>query len=154
MQRFFVTVIIAAVLLGVMLYFVPKPYQQAVLSVVPDDAEISVYCRNGSADGVDLGFGSMVRCSVSALTETYGQCGIIDGVSATFCGDYGCVQRIMSKLRVNALTEWTYDGLTVISGYSSAVGGALTVDGKPVNCQIAYKNGVITIGFPLILGDY
>ena len=154
MQRFFVIVILTVAIVGVMLYFAPKPYEQAITSIAPDNAQINVYCRGGSVCGVDLGFGSMVRCSVADLSATYSRCGTVDGISATFEGDLTAVERILSHLRVRSVTVSNFCDVTVISGYSGGVRGGVILDGKRVNCQIAYRDGVISVGFPLILGDY
>lgn len=96
----------------------------------------------------------MVRCSVADLSATYSRCGTVDGISATFDGDLTDVEHILSRLRVRSVTVSSFGDLTVISGYSGGVCGGVILDGKRVNCQIAYRDGVISVGFPLILGDY
>lgn len=154
MKRFLVVAMLLVVIVGVMLYFMPKTYEQALASVIPDEAIINIYGRNGSLQGVELGFGQMVSCSKDNFAVTYPRCGQIDGVSATFNGSVTDVQCILTELRVKVLSVQTLGELTVYCGISNSVRGSVMLEGIRVNCQIAYCNGVVTVGFPLILGDY
>ena len=67
--------------------------------------------------------------------------------------------RVGNDANVAALGEqWRgggrgFDNIVMVT-LGTGVGGGVILDGKRVNCQIAYRDGVISVGFPLILGDY
>lgn len=132
----------------------PGSYERALTAVIPNAAMVNIYGRNGNLDGIDLGFGQMISCSKSDFSAVYSQCGQIDGVSATFTGTKTDVNNILTKLRVSIVSVQTFDNLTIICGVSPLIRGGVNVDGKRVNCQLAYCDGTVTVGFPLILGDY
>lgn len=51
-------------------------------------------------------------------------------------------------------TEYLDDGTTVIYAYSSLINESVKIENKNVNLQIAERNNIVTIGWPLILGSF
>lgn len=154
MKRFLFTAVLIVATLGVMLYFAPRSMQADVLSYGRYNPTVNVYCRNTTADNVDLGLGRQVTCSLCNYKETLAECSGVDGVSVTFCGSYDDVTEIVSRLRANEISRQQLDGLTVICYYSPKIRNRVSIGGKTVNIQIAYRDGTITVGYPLILGSY
>ena len=82
MKRVLVASLLFAVVVGVMLYFMPQSYSQQILGVVKNkNAEINVYCRETTLQSVDLGFGKMISCNADNFTDVLFKCGKIDGVA-------------------------------------------------------------------------
>ena len=55
---------------------------------------------------------------------------------------------------VKVLKEECIDDLKTFYGFIEGENRYIFVDGKKVNIQVAYSNGVITVGYPVILGGY
>lgn len=154
MKRFIVTTILTVVIIGTLFYFLPQPFNKTIAKFIPQNAKVCVYCRNTSLQCVDMGLGKKVYCSLSAYNETVKQCDNVDGLSVSFNGTQSDVRRLIYRLRLNSSTVKQIDNISVVCGYSALITGGVIIDGVKVNCQIAYSNGMVTVGFPLILGDY
>lgn len=153
MKRFIVTLILTTVIAGVLTYSMPKDFDYYVADICADGI-VSVYCRTTELDGIDMGNGKIVECSVAGLHETLSKCRNIDGVSVTFDGTMADVTRIVDLFGLDIVSVYDLDGLHVVCGVSNKVKGGVSLDGEMVNVQIAYKDGVVTVGNPLILGSY
>ena len=155
MKRVLVASLLFAVVVGVMLYFMPQSYSQQILGVVKNkNAEITVYCRETTLQSVDLGFGKMISCNADNFTDVLFKCGKIDGVSASFNGTYDEFVKLQKDLDLKNTETQNLNEVYVVCGRCDNIGGGVIVDGNYVNCQIAYSHGTITVGFPLILGSY
>lgn len=154
MKRFLLTTVLIATLIGVMLYFVPRPMQSDVLSYAEYDPAVVVYCRKTSRNAVNTGLGYQVGCSVTDFSDTLADCGDVDGVSVTFAGSFDDVERELNRLRAQNVSVQQLDGLYVACFYSPLIRERAVIDGKLVNVQIAYRDGTVTVGYPLILGAY
>lgn len=153
MKRFFVTLILTTVIAGVLTYAMPKNFCNYVYDIAPDGT-VSVYCKSSQLDGIDMGSGKIVECSPSELQAVLNKCHGVDGVSVTVEGSQEDVTRIMQLLTLTVVSNYQLDGLVVVCGKSDKVNGGVLLDGNLVNVQIAYKDGVVTVGSPLILGSY
>ena len=51
-------------------------------------------------------------------------------------------------------TEYLSDGTTVIYAYSNLIPTSINLNNEKINLQIATKNDISTIGWPLILGSF
>ena len=85
---------------------------------------------------------------------TLEQCGGVDGISVKCHGNQQLVREILQRLRVKTVHSQNLQGLTVVCGYSSAILGAVFVDGEKVNVQVAFDGKTITVGSPLILDSF
>lgn len=154
MKRFLFTTALIAVIIGVMLYFVPKPMQADVNSYADRNAVVSVYCRNTDLEYVDMGLGRLVTCTVSDFEATIANCDGVDGVSIAFKGSFGDIDAVVKRLNARNVNSQQLGDTYVACYYSSLIRDRAVVDGKEVNVQIAYRNGTVTVGYPLILGSY
>ena len=154
MKRFLFTAVLIVAIVGVMLYFTPRSMQTDVFSYARYNPTVSVYCRETKSNAIDLGLGRQVTCSLCDYKETLAECSGVDGVSFTFCGTPDDVADVVSRLRAQPVCSQAFDGLTVACYYSPLIRQCVTIDGRSVNVQIACRDGVVTVGYPLILGSY
>lgn len=151
MQSRLFALFLAMVVLIAMIHFMPKElYNQVDLS----DATCQVFCRETSLEHIDIGFGKIVNCNGIELLGVLQSCDGVDGVSVTWQAKKQHVSAFLRKFDVKIHTQQTMDGLTVICGYSSKVCDYIYVDGNKTNVQIAFDGTTLTVGSPLILGDY
>ena len=153
MKRFIVTLILTVVIAGVLTYAMPKDFH-CYLEDITSIGTVYIYCRSADVDGVDMGNGKMVSCSLNELQSVLKRCSGVDGVSVTFDGSESDVTRIAKLLSLHVVSTYELDGLVVTCGKSAKVRGGVVIDGNVVNVQIAYRQGVVTVGNPLILGSY
>lgn len=154
MKRFLVTTVLIAAILGVMLYFAPKPMQSDVYSYVQYNPTINVYCRDTTCDASDMGLGYQVTCTAADFNKTLASCRNVDGVSVSFAGAAYDVNEIVSRLQATEVSRQQIDDIFVSCYYSPLIREYVTIDGNRVNVQIAYRGGTVTVGYPLILGSY
>ncbi len=152
MKRFILTCALTIVVIAALLYTMPTDFAKYAASI--SDGEVCIYCRDTSLSYVDMGCGRIVRCSTSGLNEALGKCCGVDGISFSFTGSVSDMERIARRFSMRDISLQHPDGLTVMCGYSPKIRGGLCVDGRMVNMQIAYRDGTITVGSPLILGSY
>ena len=131
----------------------PKNFNNYVADIT-SCGTVSIYCRSTELDSIDIGTGKIVQCSVDELGSTLTKCRGVDGVSVTFEGTEEDVIRVTKLLNIQVVSDYMLDGLVVTCGASARIRGGVVVDGNAVNVQIAYNNGTVTVGSPLILGDY
>ena len=155
MKRFIVATILTAVIAGVLAHFMPRSFE-TYLTEFGDTATVTIYCRSTSLDGVDMGNGCgyKVVCYATRFADTASHCQDIDGVSISFEGDLDDVQRLCKFFALQVSSEYKQKGMYIVCGRSWKICGGVTDGNKLVNLQIAYKDGTVHIGSPLILGDY
>jgi hypothetical protein len=151
MQSRLFALFLAMVILVLMAHFMPKElYKQVDLS----GATCQVFCKNTSLEHTDVGFGKIVYCNGMDIPNVLKHCQNVDGVSIRWRAKTQHVSAILRKFDVQVHTKQTIGGLTVICGYSPKVVGYIFLDGNKTNVQIAFDGTTVTVGSPLILGDY
>ena len=151
MQSRLFALFLAMVILIAMAHFMPKElYKQVDL----EDATCQVFCRNTSLEHTDVGFGKIVYCDGAELPNVLQHCQDVDGVSIRWQAKTQHVSAFLRRFDMQIHTKQTIGGLTVICGYSPKVVGCIYLDGNKTNVQIAFDGQTITVGCPLILGDY
>ena len=153
MKRFFVVLILTLVIASGLTYFMPREFSSYVADIAPYGT-VSVYCRQTELPGIVNGNGHIVECRVDELQTVLKKCQNVDGVSVTFDGNKEDVDRICKMLNVTVTDSYILCGIEIMCGLSSKVSGSVVLDGRNVNVQIAYKDGEVTVGSPLILGSY
>lgn len=153
MKRLVVMLILTTVIVGVLTYSMPRGLQ-AYIEDINSCATVSIYCRDTSMASTNLGCGKVVECSVADFNNVVVSCRDIDGLSVTFQGSQQDVERIAELFNLKVTSTLDIDGLLVVCGNSAKLKGGVTLDGETVNLQIAYKDGAVTVGSPLILGSY
>ena len=159
MKRFIVMLTLITIIVGVLTYFMPRDFARYVEDISACGT-VSIYCRSTDIKDaqkqqiVDMGCGKMVQCNVSELKNAIAHCKNIDGFSVRFDGNEQDIERIVNLFNVQISSTLYLDGLYIVCGNTTKLAGGVILDGCNVNLQIAYKDGVITVGSPLILGDY
>jgi len=127
----------------------------ALKSYAPD---ARYYFYTGAPSGLDCtenitnGSGVIVSCDIRDAMRVRRSLKSIDGESVTFKGtDIGAVIAYLSA-RVE-YTE-TVENILIYYCYSPLLSKGVDLSGKKVNMQIAYSNGLVSVGTPLLLGGY
>ena len=131
----------------------PKSFER-YLDEFSADATVTIYCRQTELEGVDMGTGYKVDCDLATFSATSARCSGIDGVCVSFSGCEQDVEALCKFFKLQACQTFEQDGLYVVCGKSAKIKGGVTLERNAVNLQIAYKDGLIHVGSPLILGDY
>ena len=153
MKRFIVTLILTTVIVGVLTYSMPKGLE-VYIEEISANATVSIYCRSSDIDYIDMGSGKIVQCDVAEFNNTLSHCKDVDGFSVSFTGTISDVDRIVRLFNLNVTSTLNIDGLQIVCGNSARLKGGVTLEGERINLQIAYKDGTVTVGSPLILGSY
>lgn len=103
-----------------------------------------------SGNGFLISTSSNNACIVkSTLNENY-----IQGESFCFDGTQDDITKILHSLNATIVKKEKFDGFTVLYAHSPKITNYIILNNKKVNIQIAYKNKIITVGTPIILGSY
>lgn len=155
MKRFLVTTILTVVVAGVLTLFMPRSFE-TYLPKFDARATVTIYCRQTTLQSIDMGSGCgyKVQCDTQSYASTAALCKGIDGVSVSFVGDYADVAELWKFFRLQVTSTYEQDGLLIVCGKSPKIRGGVMDGNDIVNLQIAYKDGLIHLGSPLILGDY
>ena len=99
---------------------------------------------DGGEECINLGF-----CYVN--TTRVEDCVIGESITIEDCE----VSTALSKLNARVIkTEYLDNGTTVIYAFSNLINEKVNVFGRNVNIQIAIKDDITIIGWPLILGSF
>lgn len=139
-----------AILAAVALVLTPMPFER--LAAGAD--EYRIFCRKTSCDGIDVGYGKIVKCSAENLETTLLKCTEIDGISAKFFQSSKWVEKFLNQLKFCAKDVRECGGTTVMCGYSPLIKGGIVVDGEKINLQIAYGQDTVVMGYPLIMEGF
>lgn len=153
MKRFFAVLFVTCVLVGGLLYAMPRDFCNYV-GKISSSGIVCVYCKQTSLGGCDVGFFRIVQCSADQLSRVLMDCNDVDGVSVSFEGTQTDVERVTALLDTTTIERYELGDVTVICGFSDKLKGCVVLDGKRVNVQISYCRGTVTVGSPLILGSY
>ena len=153
MKRFIVTTILTLIIAGLLAHFMPRNFE-SYLTEFDADATVAIYCRQTDLDCVDMGGGYKVECKAKDFAATVARCKDVDGISVSFVGSYDDVSQLCEFFGLKISSEFEQDGLYVVCGNSAKIRDGVIDGNTLVNLQIAYKDGVVHVGSPLILGDY
>lgn len=108
------------------------------------------------AECIGSGNGFMIQCSNQDAAEIYSRLSpeMLSGESFSFSGGLAEARAILSRLNAEVVNTEEIDQLQIWYAYTHMLGGELNVSGELVNVQIAIRDGVVTVGTPLILGSY
>ena len=126
------------------------------------DINYSIYCLNyynnnfSNAIVINNGNGYIVNCSMLNAKSVKQNASNILGESICFSAPISYVNEIVKLYGVKILIEENVNGIISLYGYSnnSIFEQNLLIEGNIINIQIAFKNNILTIGTPIILGEY
>lgn len=153
MKRTFYILALTVVLLGAMLYFMPKSFDKFAIHF-SQDAKITVYCTETSLQAINVGNGFLVECERETFAETFAKCDNVQGISVKFAGNTEDFWNVVRRLNLNITSRQRFDNLVVLCGKSNKIAGGVSLNGNLVNVQIAFDGKNVTVGSPLILDSY
>lgn len=153
MKRTFYILALTVVLLGAMLYFMPKSFDKFAIHF-SQDAKITVYCTETSLQAINVGNGFLVECERETFAETFAGCDNVQGISVKFEGNTEDFWNVVRRLNLNITSRQRFDNLVVLCGKSNKIACGVWLDGNLVNVQIAFDGKNVTVGSPLILDSY
>lgn len=153
MKRTFYILALTVVLLGAMLYFMPKSFDKFAIHF-SQDAKITVYCTETSLQAINVGNGFLVECERETFAETFAGCDNVQGISVKFEGNTEDFWNVVRSLNLNITSRQRFDNLVVLCGKSNKIAGGVSLNGNLVNVQIAFDGKNVTVGSPLILDSY
>ena len=153
MKRFIVMLLLITAIVGVLTYYMPRGLETYIQDI-STNATVSIYCRITDMDNISMGNGKIVQCCVADFNSVLARCNEVDGLSISFSGTEQDILRIVQLFNLKISSTLNLDGLRIICGNSNKLTGGVILDGVAVNLQIAYKDGTVTVGSPLILGSY
>jgi|LGOV01.1.fsa_nt_gb hypothetical protein len=103
----------------------------------------------------NAGLGSIVSCNASMASIIKKHLDDIVGESISFEGKYSEVMGIIKTYNAQVVKAERIDGeIYTVYASTNAFLKCVYIDDYKVNMQIAYSDGIITVGTPLILGSY
>ncbi|MDD3831169.1 MAG: hypothetical protein PHW00_00670 [Clostridia bacterium] len=148
-----ITMVMALVcVLLVMLYAMPKS-----LITVLELPSATYYIYSQDDTGLDTGQSgraTITRCDYATARQLARHTEGIQGFSMSLATDIAQIKRILHQLDVIIVQSEVIGSISSIYGYSPRIAGGINIDGTIINIQLAYSNGILHIGSPVILGSY
>ena len=153
-------IFVLSVALLVSLIIVMPNYNCSFVSYVRKDSDVSFYLLSKTehlprfCNQIDIGSGAIVRCKGSVANDVAKSLDSITGVSFTFKGGDKEVDDFLKRVDAVVLNCETVGNISSCFAYSRKLKNGIRVDGELVNIQVARNGNTITIGSPIILGEY
>ncbi len=153
-------VFVLAVALIMCLIIIMPNYNCAFVSYVRADSDVSFFLLNKTdqlpryCSQVDIGSGAVVKCKGAVATEVAKSLDSITGISFTFSGGDKEIDDFLERVDAVVLNCESVGNISSSFAYSRKLKNGIRVDGNLVNIQIARNGNTITIGSPIILGEY
>jgi len=153
-------IFIFALALVVCLIIITPNYNCAFVSYVRADSDVSFFLLTKAnqlprfCSQVDLGCGAVIKCKGAVASETAKLLDSITGISFTFSGGDKEIDDFLKRVDAVVLNYESVGSITSCFAYSRKLKNGIRVDGNLVNIQIARNDNTITIGSPIILGEY
>lgn len=104
---------------------------------------------------VDVGFGSIITCNENNAQNIKRQINDLSGESCLIkIENKDEILNIINKMSAKIISQNEIDGLHIIEAYSSKLSKFVYVSENKVNLQFAFKDNLLTIGYPVIMGSY
>lgn len=112
--------------------------------------------ENINYDIIDNGSNIIFRGDINFAKEMKKNAKDIMGESICFKSLKSKVTLISNFYKLEILQSEEFDDIISLYGYSDKLGSqkSIIIDGKEVNMQIVFNDGYITVGTPIILGEY
>lgn len=130
-------------------------------SVILGEATYSIYCLSipsdlQHCDIINNGNGYIINTNINNVKYIKSNISNILGESVRFKTTLNKVDEITKLYNLKIIQEEKIDNIVCVYGYSNSndLTNSIIIDDKKVNMQIAFNNDFITIGTPIILGDY
>lgn len=122
------------------------------------DGEVTVY---SSSQTTLSGYASILNVEHYMTTGKVADIGKLvkntDGVQGVSIKTRGSIENLNDYLKMysaNIVKAQNVDGVQIYYAYSPRLREKINVFGESVNIEIAFNNGMVTIGSPIIIGSY
>ncbi|MBR2966150.1 MAG: hypothetical protein IKC52_01580 [Clostridia bacterium] len=143
-----------SVVVGCMATTMPCSLPLVMKTMDLQNATCCVCCRQSKLAGTCVGNGLVVTCEFAELASVLQQSRCVDGISLHFDGNLQKFHHVVQKLQLEVYCTQQIGGAIVLVGHSKQIAGGVQLDGRLVNVQMAFANGKISVGSPLLLCDY
>lgn len=111
---------------------------------------------DNNATTIKNGNGFIISCSTLNAKSIKNKINnnFLYGESFSFKGNKEQINAILKKLKVNIVRQENLNELYVLEGYTNLLNESIMLGEDKINIQIAYNDGIITVGYPLILGGF
>lgn len=148
------------ILLSSLIVLIPK-YNYSFVSYITPNSQVSFYTTSplenvpAYLNQTNIGVGAIIECSGTIASQVAKTLDNIAGISFSFNGNKEDVNDFLDKVDAVVLKCENVDSqIKTYLAYSSKFRNNINIDGHFVNLQIAIVNDTITIGSPMILGEY
>lgn len=118
---------------------------------VADDIKFS----NNYTEIENAGLGNIVTCNAQICNIVKKDLSNIVGESITFEGTTRDVINLLDIYNASVVkTEHINEDILCVYASTSKFKNSILIDNQKINLQIAYSNGRVTMGTPIILGSY
>lgn len=125
------------------------------------DIQYSIYCLSVDdyiphSEVLNIGNGFIVRTKPENASYVKSKVSNILGESIKFSTTFAKIENIIKLYDVEILKEEKIGDIYTLYGYSKSqdFNKSIKIDEENVNIQIAFNQGVLVMGTPIILGDY
>lgn len=161
----FILLIVFLFLLTFTYSFKPVFYNVFYLhNIVFSDINYSVYClkvdnslkNNNQITLIDNGNSFIVKSSINNAKFIKRNSSNFLGESVSFKTSFSCIDKILKLYNISVKFTENVGNIFTYYGYSDDVNfyQNVLIDSEIINVEIAFCNNVLTIGMPIILGDY
>lgn len=130
-------------------------------NIIFSNAEYSVYCLDIKGDlkncnVINNGNGYIVKTDINLVNYVKSNVVNVLGESVKFKSAITSVDKLVKFYDINSIKRENVDNIICLYGYSNnpSLSNSISIDNQMINIQIAFSNGYLTVGTPIILGDY
>ena len=124
-------------------------------------AEYSIYCLNltnslNNCEVINNGNGYIIKTDINNVKHIKSNVSKILGESVCFKSSINKIEKIISLYNIKIIKEERLNNIICLYGYSenADLTHSILIDSEKVNIQITFNCDYLTIGTPIILGDY
>lgn len=153
-------IFVLAVAFIVSLIILIPNYNCSFVAYVRADSDVSFYVLSNSecvpkfCTEINVGKGAIIKCKGGVAKDVAKTLDTITGISFSFSGGDDDICDFLEKVDAVVLRCENVGNITSYFAYSKKMKNGIRVDGEMVNIQIAQCGDKITIGSPIILGEY
>ncbi|MBE5746090.1 MAG: hypothetical protein E7359_02250 [Clostridiales bacterium] len=121
----------------------------------------SIYCLDKcenieNCEIINLGNGYIINTSLNNAKVIKSKVTNILGESIKFKSTINKINNIINYYNLNIIKKEKVDNIFCAYGFSNVLAQSnyIKIDNEKINLQIAFSNNYITLGYPIILGDY
>lgn len=141
-----------------------KPMFQNVFSIhnlVFSDVQYSVFCLDvgnnlEDAQIIKNGNSFVIKTDINNAQKIKSKVSFVMGESVKFKSHYFAVEKLIHYFDLKNIKTEEINGVKSVIGFSDKenLQNSINIDGNLINIQIVFSCDTITIGSPIILGDY